>query len=64
MQKFAVEMVLYIERRQDDYVGKRAINVELPGRRRERPKRRWSDNIDEDMENVEAVREDALDREH
>ena len=64
MQKIATEMVwTHIERRQNDYVGKR--NMELSARRRtERPKRSWSDNMDEDLENIGAMREDALDREH
>ena len=55
----------HIKRREGDYVGESVINMELPGRRRRgRPKRRWSDNIDGDLENIGAMREDAADREH
>ena len=66
MQKIAIETVrIYTERREDDFVGKRAIKMELPGRRRRgRPKRRWSDNRDEDLENIEEMTEDALYGEH
>ena len=35
----------------------------LPGnRKRGRPRRKWSDNINEDMENIGVVREDTQDR--
>ena len=37
---------MYVLRREDEYVGKRVMVMEVPGkRRRGRPKRRWLDNI-------------------
>ena len=53
----------HVERREEEYVGKRVISMKLPGkRRRGRPKRRWSDNISEDMINIGAAKENAQDR--
>ena len=46
----------HIERRGGDHVGLRTLHMALPGnRKRGRPRRRWSDNINEDMENIGAV---------
>ena len=39
-----------VSRREDEYVGKRVMGMEVPGkRRRGRPKRRWLDSIRNDM---------------
>ena len=51
----------HVLRREDEYVGKRAM--EVPGkRRRGRPKRRWLDSIGNDLSERELSREDAQDR--
>ena len=40
----------HVSRREDEYVGKRVLGMEVPGkRRRGRPKRRWMDNIRNDL---------------
>ena len=40
----------HVLRREDEYVGKRVMVMEVPGkRRRGRPKRRWLDNIKNDL---------------
>ena len=50
------------ERRKDDgYIGRRMMRMELPGKRkRGRPKRRFMD--EEDMAEVEVTEEDTEDR--
>ena len=53
----------HILRREDEYVGKRVMVMEVPGkRRRGRPKRRWLDNIRNDLAERELSREEAQDR--
>ncbi|KAK3518525.1 hypothetical protein QTP70_001508 [Hemibagrus guttatus] len=53
----------HIQRRESEYIGKRMLDMELPGRRqRGRPKRRYMDGINEDMKLVGASSEDAEDR--
>ena len=53
----------HVLRREDEYVGKRVMAMEVPGkRRRGRPKRRWSDIIRNDLSESELSREDAQDR--
>ena len=50
-------------RREDEYVGKRVMGMEVPGkRRRDRPKRMWFDNIMNDLSERELSAEDAQDR--
>ena len=40
----------HVSRREDEYVGKRVLGMEVPGkRRRGRPKRRWMDNNRNDL---------------
>ena len=40
----------HVSRREDEYVGKRVMGMEVPGkRRRGRPKRRWLDSIRNDL---------------
>ena len=53
----------YLLRREDEYVGKRVMGMEVLGkRRRGRPKRRWLDSIGNDLSERELSREDAQDR--
>ena len=50
-------------RREDEYVGKREMAMEVQGkRRRGRPKRRWMDSIRNDLSDKELSREDTQDR--
>ena len=52
----------YVKRR-EDYVGKRMMEMAVPGRRKKgRPRRRWMDLVREDMERVGAREEDKVDR--
>ena len=54
----------HVLRREDEYVGKRVVAMEVPGkRRRGRPKRRWLDSIRNDLSERElSIREDTQDR--
>ncbi|KAK3570507.1 hypothetical protein QTP86_020082 [Hemibagrus guttatus] len=53
----------HVQRRESEYIGRRMLDMELPGRRqRGRPKRRYMDGINEDMKLVGANVEDAEDR--
>ncbi|KAK3556562.1 hypothetical protein QTP70_009536 [Hemibagrus guttatus] len=53
----------HVQRRESEYIGRRMLDMELPGRRqRGRPKRRYMDEINEDMKLVGASVEDAEDR--
>ncbi|KAK3525944.1 hypothetical protein QTP70_011034 [Hemibagrus guttatus] len=50
----------HVQRRESEYIGRRMLDMELPGRRqRGRPKRRYMDGINEDMKLVGASVEDA-----
>ena len=43
----------HVLRREDEYVGKRVMGMEVPGkRRRGRPKRRWLDNIKNNLSEI------------
>ena len=53
----------HVKRREEDYVGKRVMEMAVPGRRkRGRPRRRWMDLVREDMERVKAREGDEVDR--
>ena len=53
----------HVLRREEEYVGKRVMVMEAPGkRRRGRPKRRWLDNIKKDLSERELSGEEAQDR--
>ncbi|KAK3531248.1 hypothetical protein QTP70_015219, partial [Hemibagrus guttatus] len=53
----------HVQRRESEYIGRRMLDMELPGRRqRGRPKRRYMDGINEDMKLVGANVKDAEDR--
>ncbi|KAK3537842.1 hypothetical protein QTP70_019862 [Hemibagrus guttatus] len=53
----------HVQRRESEYIGRRMLDMELPGRRqRGRPKKRYMDGINEDMNLVGASVEDAEDR--
>ena len=48
---------------EDEYIGRRMLRMELPGKRkRRRPKRRFMDVVKEDMAEVEMTEEDTEDR--
>ena len=45
----------HVKKREEDYVGKKMIEMAVPGiRKRGRPRRRWMDLVREDMEKVGA----------
>ena len=53
----------HVQRRNEGYIGKRMLEMGIPGRRRRgRPKRRFMDAVREDMRVVGATEEDAEDR--
>ncbi|KAK3524753.1 hypothetical protein QTP86_002469 [Hemibagrus guttatus] len=53
----------HVQRRESEYIGRRMLDMGLPGRRqRGRPKRKYMDVINEDMKLVGARVEDAEDR--
>ena len=52
----------HVMRRDQEYVRKKMMEMELLGKRRERPKRRFLDLVKEDMEKVGAKETDVEDR--
>ena len=53
----------HVKRREAEYVGRRALEMEVPGRRkRGRPSKRWLYVVREDMESVGVVEEDVVNR--
>ena len=52
----------HVLRKDDGYIGRRMLRMELPGKRKQgRPKRRFMDVVKEDMAEVEVKEEDADD---
>ena len=63
VQESRLKWHVYVLRREDEYVGKRVMAMEVPGkRRRGRPKRRWMDSIGNDLYERELSGEDTQDR--
>ena len=53
----------HLRRKDDGYIGRRMLRMELPGKRkRGRPKRRFMDVVKEHMAEVEVTEEDTVDR--
>ena len=53
----------HVKRREDAYVGRRVLEMELPGKRKVgRPKRRFMDAVKEGMKEVGVTEEDVHDR--
>ena len=51
----------HLRRKDDGYIGRRMLRMELPGKRkRGRPKRRFMDVAKEDMAEVEVTEEDTV----
>jgi hypothetical protein len=51
---------MHVHKRDSEYIGKRMLNLELPGKRaRGRPKRRFMDVVKEDMKEVGVRGEEA-----
>ena len=63
MQESRLKWYGHVLRREDEYVGKRMMAMEVPGnRRRGRTKRRWLDSIRNDLLERKLSREDTKDR--
>ena len=53
----------HVLQREEEYIGKRVMVMEVPGkRRRGRPNRRWLDNIRNDLSDRELAGEEVQDR--
>ena len=53
----------HVRRKDDGYIGRRMLRMELPGKRkRESHKRRFTDVVKEDMAVTEVTEQDAEDR--
>ncbi|KAK3531798.1 hypothetical protein QTP70_029738, partial [Hemibagrus guttatus] len=52
----------HVQRRESEYIGRRMLDMELPGRRQRGRPKRYMDGINEDMKLVGANVEDAEDR--
>ena len=63
LQESRLKWYGHVLRREDEYVGKRLMGMEVQGkRRRGRPNRRWLDSIRNDLSERELSGEDAQDR--
>ena len=53
----------HVKRREESYIGRRMMKIEIPGKRtRGWPRRRWNDNIKEDVKKAGVREEEAEDR--
>ena len=60
VQESRLKLYGHVLRREDEYVGKRVMAMEVPGkRRRGRPKRRWLDSIRNELSERELSSEDT-----
>ena len=56
VQESRLKWYVHVLKREDEYVGKRAMGMEVPGkRRRGRPLRRWLDSIRNDLSDREYI---------
>ena len=63
VQESGLKWYGHVLRREEEYVGKRVMAMEVPGkRRRGRPNRRWLDNIKNDLSERKLSGEEAQDR--
>ena len=63
VQESRLKWYRHVLRREDEYLGKRVMPMEVPGnRRRGRPKRRWLASIRNYLSERELSREDTQDR--
>ncbi|XP_047499085.1 uncharacterized protein LOC125045702 [Penaeus chinensis] len=63
MCRWALRHTLKDHRRDEVYVGRRVMDMRLPGRRkRGSPKLRWTNCVRRDLDSIGAKEEDALDR--
>ena len=52
----------HVTRRDEEYVGKRAMGIEVRGSRRGRPKKRWADCVKDDLREKRLSGEEVYDR--
>ena len=53
----------HVKRREESYIGRRMMKIEIPGKRtRGKPRRRWNDNIKEDMKKAGVSEEEVENR--
>ena len=52
----------HVMRRDEEYVGKRVMGIEVQGSRRGRPKKRWADCVKDDLREMGLSGEEVYDR--
>ena len=52
----------HVMRRDEEYVGKRAMGIEVQGSRRGRPKKSWADCVKDDLREKGLSEEEVYDR--